>query len=77
MSMLVSRFLFLVIFGTESRCLGLGNKHWAKGVLKNTTFRKNRISHDSPVNFSWVVLGPIFMSFVALETSLKFDDFSR
>ena len=76
--MLVSRFLFLLISGTESGCLGLENKHLAREVLRKSTFAAmgflmipGSIFHDF-----WVALGPIFMTFVALETGLESDDFS-
>ena len=67
-----------MIFGSEAGCLGLENQAFDKEGIAKINFCRNWISHDSRVNFSWfwVALGPIFMNFVALETGLKFDDFS-
>ena len=50
--MLVSRFLFLMIFGSESGCLGLENQAFGKGGIAKINFRRNWISHDSRVHFS-------------------------
>ena len=33
--MLVYKFLFVMIFGSESGCLGLGNQSFGMGVVKN------------------------------------------
>ena len=74
----ISRLLFLMIFGSESGCLGLENQAFGKGGIAKINFYRNWISNDSRVDFSgfWVALRPIFMIFVGLETGLKFDDFS-
>ena len=76
--MLVSGFLFLVIFGSESGCLGLEKQAFGKGGVAKINFRRNWISHDSLVHFSLfgMASGPISMTFVALEIGLKFDDLS-
>ena len=68
-----------MIFGFESGCLGLDNQAFGKGGIAKISFCRNWISHDSRLNFSRfrVALGPVFMTFVALETGLKFDEFSR
>ena len=74
----VSRLLFLMIWGSESGCLGSENQAFGKEGIAKINFCRNWISNDSRVNFLWfwVALGPIFMSFVGLETGLKFDEFS-
>ena len=76
--MLVSRFLFLMSLGSGSGCLGLENQKSGKGAIAKIIFRRSCIPHDSRVHFSWfwVCLVPIFMTFVALETGLKFEDSS-
>ena len=74
----ISRLLFLMIFGSDFGCLGLQKQAFGKGGIAKINFRRNWISYDSRVYFSWfwVALGSIFMAFVALETGLKIDDFS-
>ena len=47
-----SRLLFLVIFGSESGCLGLENQAFGKGCIAKINFCRNWISRDSRVNFS-------------------------
>ena len=77
--MLVSSFFFLMVFGSESGCLGLENKHLAWDFLQQSTFAEIgflMLPGSSFHDFGWPS-GPIFMTFVALETGLKFDDFSR
>ena len=76
--MLASSLFVLVIFESESGCLGLKNEAFGKGGIPKSDFRSTWISHDSMVHFSrfWVALGPIFMILGALETGSKFDDFS-
>ena len=37
----ISRLLFLVIFGSESVCLGLGNQAFGKGGIAKIDFRGN------------------------------------
>ena len=48
----ISRLLFLMIFGSESGCLGLENQAFGKGGIAKINFRRNWISHDSRVHFS-------------------------
>ena len=76
--MLVSRFLFLAIFGSEIGCLGLEKQAADKGGIAKIKFRRNWISHDFWVHFLLfcVALEKIFMTFVAQETGLRFGDFS-
>ena len=64
-----------MIFASEFRCL----EGFGKGGIAKIDFNSNWFSHDSRLHFSWfwVALGPIFMTFVALETCLKLDDSSR
>ena len=46
-----SRLLFLLIFGSESGCLGLENQAFGKGGIAKINFRINWISFDSRVHF--------------------------
>ena len=66
-----------MIFGSEFGCLGLQKQAFGKGGIAKISFRRNWISYDSSVDFSYfgAALGPIFMIFVALEAGLKFDEF--
>ena len=48
----LSRFLFLMIFGSESGCLGLENQAFGKGGIAKINFCRNWISHDFRVDFS-------------------------
>ena len=48
----ISRLLFLMIFGSESGCLGLKNQAFGKGSIAKISFCRNWISHDSRVDFS-------------------------
>ena len=75
----ISRLLVLMISGSESGCLGSENQAFGKEGIAKINFCRNWISHVSRVNFSWfwVALGPIFMTCVALENGLEFDDFSE
>ena len=54
------------------------NKHLAREVLQKSTFAEIGflVIPVSIFHVFWVALGPIFIAFVALETGLKFDDFS-
>ena len=52
MLMLASRFLLLIIFGSESGCLGLKNQAFGIGSIPKINFRRSWISHDSRVYFS-------------------------
>ena len=74
----ISRLFFLVISGSKFGCLGLQKQAFGKGGIAKINFRRNWISYDSRFDFSWfwVAFWPIFMTFVALETGLKIDDFS-
>ena len=69
---------FLMIFGFKFGCLGLQKQGFGSGGIAKINFRRNWISYDSRVEFSWFWpgLGPIYMIFDALETFLKFGDFS-
>ena len=51
-------------------------KHLAREVLQKSTFAEIGFLMIPGSIFHDFGLGPIFMSFVALETGLKFDDFS-
>ena len=48
----ISRLLFLMIFGSESGCLGLENQAFGKGGIAKISFCRNWISNDSSVDFS-------------------------
>ena len=48
----ISRLFFLMIFGSESGCLGLENQAFGKGGIAKTSFCRNWIFHDSSSNFS-------------------------
>ena len=74
----ISRLLFLLVFGSKFRCMGLEKHAFVMKSIAKINFRRNWISYDSRSDFSWflVTLGTIFMIFVTLGTSLKFDDFS-
>ena len=50
--MLVSRFLFLLVFLSESGCLGLEKQALGIEGLAKSDFRRNWISHDSLAHFS-------------------------
>ena len=67
-----------MILGSESGCPGLQKQAFGMEGIAKINFRRNSISYDSRVEFSWfwVALGAIFMAFVALETGLKIDRFS-
>ena len=67
-----------MIFGFKFGCMGLQKQGIGMGCMAKIDFRRNWISYDSRVYFSWfwVALGLIFMAFVALETGLKTDGFS-
>ena len=74
----ISRLLFLMIFKSKFGCLGSEKQAFGMEGIAKIDFRRNWISYDSRVDFSWfwVALGPIFMAFVALETGLKINEFS-
>ena len=58
--------------------MGLENQAFGKGCIAKINFHRNSIYHDPRVHFLlfWVALGPIFITFVALETGSKIDTFS-
>ena len=67
---LAYRFLFLIIFASESGCLGLKNQaFWHAKILQKSTFAEVRYLIDS--NFRSTVVP---LELVALEGGLKFDD---
>ena len=70
--------VFLVIFGYESGCLGLENKYFAKELLQKTIFAGIGLLRILWSFFSMILvaLGPIFITFGALEIGLKFIDSS-
>ena len=74
----ISSLLFLLVFGSKFGCPGLQKQAFGMEGIAKINFRRNWISCDSRVIFSWfwVALGPIFMAFVALETGLKINRFS-
>ena len=69
---------FLLVFGSKFGCLGLEKHAFGMEDIAKINFRRNWISCDSRVDFSWfwVALGPIFMAFVALGAGSKIDEFS-
>ena len=73
----ISSLLFLLVFGSKFGCPGLQKQAFGMEGIAKINLRRNCISCDSIVIFSWfwVALGPTFMTFVALETGLKFDEF--
>ena len=77
--MLVSRFLFEWLLGLESGCPGSENSTFCNRSLAKVDFRRSWHSHDSRVHFfhDFDSFGPVFMTFVVLETGSKFDDFSK
>ena len=48
----IFRLLFLMIFGSESGCLGLENQAFGKGGIAKINFRRSWITHDSRIHFS-------------------------
>ena len=52
----ISRLFFLFCLGSESGSLGLENQAFGKGGIEKINFRRNGISHDSRVHFSWFLL---------------------
>ena len=76
--MLASMPFLLMIFESESGCLGLENHVFGLGSSATIIFHRSWISHDARVELSLfeVALGPVFITFVALETRLKFGEFS-
>ena len=48
----ISRLFFLMIFRSESGCLGLENQAFGKGGIAKTSFCRNWISHVSRAHFS-------------------------
>ena len=77
--MVVSRFLFLTIFGSESGCLRFSKPNQASGSrsIAKIEFHRSWILYDSRVIFLILSgLGNHFMTFVALASGLTFDDFS-
>ena len=70
---------FSVAFESKFGCLGLEKQAFGMEGIAKINFRRNWISCDSRVDFSWfwVALGPLFMAFVVLETGSKIDEFSR
>ena len=76
--MSISRLFFLLVFGYEFGCPRLQKQAFGMEGIAKINFRRNSISYDSRVDFSWfwVALGAIFMAFIALEIGLKIDGFS-
>ena len=77
--MLVSRLLVLIVFGFESGCPGLKTKHFAKKLLRKSTFAEVRVLmipgsvfHD--LGWPWNQFSCLLLPW--METGLKFDDFS-
>ena len=77
--MLVSRLLSLVIFGSEAGCLGLEKQAFGKECIAKSTFIEIEFLMMPGLLFSrfFAALGQIFMTFVALENGLRFDNFSE
>ena len=65
--MLVSRFLFLMVFGFEYGCPGFESWSFWKRRIAKINFRRSRKFHDSRIHYSWfwVALGFIFMWILA------------
>ena len=61
----ISRLSFLMIFGSESGCLGLENQVSGTGGIAKINFCRNWISHDSSVHFFMILdgLGTNFLDF--------------
>ncbi len=77
--MFVSRSIFLQIFESESGRLGLPKQVFGVRRVATNIFRRSRNSNEFRVDF-WCfseALGAAFVIFVALETDLKIDGFSR
>ena len=75
--MQVPRLLFLMIFGSESECLGLENQAFGIRSIAKNNFHKSWISHKSEsILNAFECLGSVFMILAALESGLKLDDFS-
>jgi len=74
-----SRLFFLETLGFEIGRLGLQEQAFGMGCIAKINFRRSWSSHDSRVCFSWFWLawGPIFLTFVALETGSKFNVLPR
>ena len=74
----ISRLLFLMIFWSKFECQGIQKQAFGMEGIAKINFRRDWISYDSRVDFSWywVALGLIFMVFVGLEAGSKIDDFS-
>ena len=58
----ISRLLFLMIFGSESGCLGLENQAFGKGGVATNHFCRNRISQGLGV-FFFIILGGLGTNF--------------
>ena len=74
--MLISMFLFWFLLGLNLVFWNSKTSFWQEKYCKNN-FHRSWISHDSRVEFSCfrVAFELIFMTFAALETGLKLDDF--
>ena len=74
----ISRLLFLMIFWFKCECQDIQKQAFGMECIAKSNFRRDSISYDSRVDFSWfwVALGFIFMVFVGLEAGSKIDDFS-
>ena len=69
-----------MFFGSASGAPGLKNQAFGKGsITRKTTLKAIGFLMITGFIFSrcCVALEPMFMTFVALEIGLKFDDFSR
>ena len=76
-AMLISMFLFLISFGSESGFLGFEKQACVIRSVAKNKFHRSWISYDSRLVFLWfrVAFELIFIAFAALETGLNFDDF--
>ena len=78
LSCLFPGFSFQWVLGLNLDVQGWKTKHFAKEVLQKSTFAEVGILMipGSISSLFSVSLGAIFMTFVALESGMKFDDFS-
>ena len=76
---LVSRLIFLMLFGSGFGSPGLENQASANGCIAKISFQRSWNSNGFMIIFQrfLVSLRSIFMTLYALDIGLKFDDFSE
>ena len=69
----------MTIFGSGSECLGFENQARGMRDIAKTDPHRNWNPHDFRFHFSgfWVALGPVLMTFAALEAGRKIADFAK